>query len=184
MRPMLGCMNAEPTRESMAAPVPAQQQRNVDAIARVEAAILGERSSGEKLARGLIRRVGTPGSVMLHVVALSAWLLWNATAARAFDLYPFNLLALVASLEAIVLGLLILTSQNRLQHEADRRAHLNLQINMMAEMEGTKVLEMLDRLCRHVGVVGMSAELLDELTAETDPQTIARTVKASMPAEE
>jgi len=51
-------------------------------------------------------------------------------------------------------------------------------------MEGTKVLEMLDRLCRHVGVVGMSAELLDELTAETDPQTIARTVKASMPAEE
>ena len=181
---MLARMNAEPTRDSIAAPLPAQQQRNVDAIAKVEAAVLGERSDGEKLARGLIRRVGTPGSVMLHVAALSGWLLWNATIARPFDPYPFNLLALVASIEAILLGLLILTSQNRLQHEADRRAHLNLQINMMAEMEGTKVLEMLDRLCRHVGVEGMSAELLDELTSETDPQTIARTVKASIPAEE
>ena len=103
---------------------------------------------------------------------------------KPFDPYPFNLLALVASVEAIVLGLLILSSQNRLQHEADRRAHLNLQINMMAELEGTKVLTMLDKLCRHFDIESDASELLAELTADTDPATIVETIKTTMPAEE
>ena len=167
---------------------PNLQQRNIDAIARVEAAVMGERSAGERFARVVIRRIGTPTSVCVHIAFFALWVAWNAAARDRvivpFDPYPFNLLALLASIEAIVLGLLILSSQNRLQHEADRRAHLNLQINMMAELEGTKVLTMLDSLCRHFEIESGAAELLAELTAETDPATIVETIKTSMPAEE
>ena len=167
---------------------PNLQQRNIEAIAKVESAVMGERSAGERLARFLIRRIGTPTSVVLHIVIFSAWVAWNAAAHDGlgvpFDPFPFNLLALLASVEAMVLGLMILISQNRLQHEADRRAHLSLQINMMAELEGTKVLTMLDGLCRHFGIESGAAELLDELTSETDPATIVATIKTSMPAEE
>ncbi len=149
---------------------------------------MGERSAGEKFARYVIRRIGTPTAVLLHIAFFTAWIGWNATsrgvAVVPFDPYPFNLLALFASVEAIVLGLLILSSQNRLQHEADRRAHLSLQINMMAELEGTKVLAMLDKLCRHFHIESDAAELLAELTAETDPATIVQTIKTSMPVEE
>ena len=182
---MTGDMDRE-SSESPASPPPLQQ-RNVEAIAKVEAAVLGERSAGERGARWLIRKLGTPGSVAAHVVLLSAWIAWNAGlpgTVAVFDPPPFPLLALLASVESILLGLLILTSQNRLQHEADRRAHLNLQINMMAEIEGTKVVQMLDRLCRHAGIAGAAPELLDELAADTDPATIAASLKASMPAEE
>ena len=167
---------------------PNLQQRNIDAIAKVESAVMGERSSGERFARFVIRRIGTPTSVCVHIVFFALWIGWNAAARDRvvvpFDPYPFNLLALLASVEAIVLGLLILSSQNRLQHESDRRAHLNLQINMMAELEGTKVLTMLDKLCRHFDIESDASELLAELTADTDPATIVETIKTTMPAEE
>ncbi len=168
-------------------PASPSQQRNVEAIAKVEAAVLGERSTGERGVRWLIRKVGTPGSVLIHLALLAAWIGWNAGrpgGAESFDPYPFPLLSLAASIEAIVLGLLILTSQNRLQHEADRRAHLSLQIGLMAELEATKILQILDRLCRHAGIRGADPELIAELSADTDPGTIAESLKASMPVEE
>ncbi len=162
------------------------QRRNVEAIAKVEAAVLGERSRGERIGRWCIRTIGTPRSVVIHLAVFAGWIVWNGTRGRAwaFDPYPFPLLSLGTCLEAIMLGLLILTSQNRLQHEADRRAHLNLQINMMAEVEGTKVLEMLHGLCRHFGVESEAEHLLEELKSETDPEAIVASIKASMPVEE
>ena len=123
----------------------------------------------------------------MHAIFFLGWIVWNSgvfAPGRPLDPYPFNLLALIASLEAIILGLLILTSQNRLQHEEDRRAHLGLQISMMAEVEGTKMLQMLDSLCRHFGIEGGAEEVLQELKAETDPEQIVETIKTSMPVEE
>ena len=55
---------------------------------------------------------------------------------------------------------------------------------MMAELEGTKVLTMLDKLCRHFDIESDASELLAELTADTDPATIVETIKTTMPAEE
>ena len=168
------------------APSAPLQQRNIDAIAKVETAVLGERSAGERAVRWLTRNVGTPASVVLHGAAIAAWIAWNARlhgALPAFDPSPYPLLSLVASVEAILLGLLILTSQNRLRHEEDRRAHLTLQIGMMAEREGTQMLQMLNRLCRQADVAGADPDLLDELTSDTDPETIAATLKSSMPVE-
>ena len=167
---------------------PNLQQRNIDAIAKVESAVMGERSTGERFARYVIRRIGTPTAVGFHIALFAAWIAWNLSARAGgrvpFDPYPFNLLALFASIEAIVLGLLILSSQNRLQHEADRRAHLTLQINMMAELEGTKILTMLDKLCRHFDIESDAKEFLAELTADTDPATIVETIRTTMPVDE
>ncbi len=162
-------------------------RRNVEAIAKVEAAVLEERSPGERWVRTLIRQVGRPRSVLVHLIVFAGWILWNLKpwpGHPVFDPYPFNLLALVTALEAILLGLLILTSQNRLQHEADRRAHLHLQIAMLAEMEGTHMLQMLDRLCRRFGVETGANGSLDELTGPTDPGELVAAIKDSMPAED
>jgi uncharacterized membrane protein len=53
----------------------------------------------------------------------------------AFDPYPFSLLTMVVSLEAIFLSLFILMSQHRSGLQADRRSHLDLQINLLSEDE-------------------------------------------------
>ena len=161
--------------------------RNVQAIANVEAAVIGERSTGERIGRAIIKRIGRPAVVLIHLLVFAAWMLWNSgwvPGATPFDHPPFSLLSTVACLEGILLGILILSSQNRLQHEADRRAHLTLQINMMAEAEGTKMLQMLDAISMRLGIASPdTGELLDELKAETDPEAIVESLNTHLPAE-
>jgi len=65
---------------------------------------------------------------------------------RPFDPFPFTLLTTLVSLEAIFLTLFVLASQNRLTLEADRRAHLDLQVNLLSEQEMTMVLVKFSRL--------------------------------------
>ena len=56
---------------------------------------------------------------------------------------------MIVSLESIFLSLFILMSQNRSGLQADQRNHLDLQINLLAEEENTKMLQMLQALCEH-----------------------------------
>lgn len=163
-------------------------QRNIESIARLEQAALRERSTGEKIGRALIRTAGRPDVVALNIVIFTCWIALNGaglyTPSWQFDPPPYPILELVASLEAIMLALLILISQNRLQREADHRAHLNLQINMMAEMEGTKILQMLHALGRHLNVPGIPDDELAELVRETDPEHLAQSIKRDIIDEE
>lgn len=65
--------------------------------------------------------------------------------------YPFSLLTLIVSLEAIFLSTLILMSQNRDAHLSERRNQLDLQINLLTEQENTKMLTMLKQIADKVG---------------------------------
>ena len=69
-----------------------------------------------------------------------------------FDPFPYNILTSVTGLEAIFLALFVLASQNRLTRDTDKRAHLDLQVNLLAEREMTVVLRMLKELCEHFSV--------------------------------
>jgi len=59
---------------------------------------------------------------------------------------------MVVSLESIFLVLFLLMSQNRSNGQADQRAHLDLQINLLSEGEYTKMLQMMQALCAHHGL--------------------------------
>jgi uncharacterized membrane protein len=56
------------------------------------------------------------------------------------------LLTTIVSLEAIFLTLFVLISQNRMSREADKRAQLDLQVNLLAEKEATMILRMLQEI--------------------------------------
>lgn len=65
-------------------------------------------------------------------------------------------------------------TQDRMTRIADKRAHLDLQVNLLAEQELTTMLHMLHALCRHAGVrVGVRDERVAALLKETDIQTLA-----------
>jgi uncharacterized membrane protein len=55
-------------------------------------------------------------------------------------------------LEAIFLSIFVLLSQNRLTRQAEKRAHLDLQVNLLAEQESTIALQLLQRICEHLGI--------------------------------
>ena len=88
---------------------------------------------------------------------------------RPFDPFPFPFLTMTVSLEAIFLALFVLASQNRLARQADKRSHLDLQIDLLAEREMTAVLQLLQDIARHLDVqTTVTPEQLRDLMKKTD----------------
>ena len=71
---------------------------------------------------------------------------WLTVGVPAFDPYPFGLLTMIVSLEAIFLSCFVLISQNR-QAEKDRvRSNIDYEVNVKAELEVAHLHEKTDRL--------------------------------------
>jgi uncharacterized membrane protein len=106
------------------------------------------------------------------------WIGWNALPVLPhFDPYPFTFLTLVVSLEAIFLSSFILISQNYEMRVTERRSQLDLQINLLAEQENTKILQMLDRMARKLGVSEEDDPEVRVLEQATRPETLARQIE-------
>jgi len=130
-------------------------EHNIQLIAELEEKALATRSVGEKIGDAASRLIGSMPFVLFHLVWFAAWIALNLGAIpgiKPFDEFPFGLLTLVVSLEAIFLSLFLLISQNRMTRQADKRSHLDLQINLLAEAETTKILRMLEQIAGKVGV--------------------------------
>ena len=157
---------------------------NVARVAKLEADALGARSLGARCATGLIRFAGTTAFAAVHVVWFVVWIVVNmgvVPGVRPFDPYPFNFLTLVVSLEAIFLSIWILIGQNEMERLADRRAHLDLQINMLAEQESTAAIRMLQRISERLGIP--ADDTVDAaLAEETDVERIATAIDETVPS--
>ncbi len=71
--------------------------------------------------------------VYLHVLWFGAWIWYNIAAPFPFDPFPFGLLTLVVSLEAILLATFILISQNREAEISGLRSELDYQVDLKTE---------------------------------------------------
>lgn len=119
------------------------------------------------------RVAGSTTFIVFHAVLFTAWIAVNATR-LTFDAYPYALLNLVVALEAVFLTSVVLMTQNHMTRLADRRAHLDLQVNLLSEQELTAILHMLHALCTHAGVhVNIRDERVQQLLTETDIRKIA-----------
>ena len=93
--------------------------------------------------------------MILHVLWFGGWITVNAGGIPADSpvrSLPVSVLDDDRSLEAIFLALFVLASQNRLARQADKRSHLDLQIDLLAEREMTAVLRLLQDIASHLDV--------------------------------
>src|SRR6185295_12599703 len=123
---------------------------------------------------------GSTSFIIFHIIWFAGWILINLRlipGIRPFDPLPFSFLTLVVSLEAIFLTLLVLMSQNRMTKEADKRAHLDLQLNMLAEQEGTMILRLVKKISNHLGLEKDIEESIHPLEEETDVNQLANALK-------
>jgi uncharacterized membrane protein len=72
--------------------------------------------------------------VYLHIVWFTIWIVLNVTTRWRFDPYPFGLLTLVVSLEAIFLSTFVLLSQNREAARSDVRSEIDFETNVLSEV--------------------------------------------------
>jgi uncharacterized membrane protein len=155
-------------------------EENVNAIKSWDRALLLKRSAIERLSDRVTNVAASGASIIIHVIWFAAWTLVNAGLAPGvapFDPFPFPLLTMTVSLEAIFLALFVLASQNRLAKQADLRANLDLQIDLLVERELTAVLQLLNDISKHLDVdTAVTADQISDLIKKTDVKALATEV--------
>jgi uncharacterized membrane protein len=88
-----------------------------------------------------------------HALWFGAWILWNTGffGAAAFDPYPFGLLTMIVSLEAIFLSIFVLMAQKRESAIGELREEMSLQVALRLEEEVTKTLQLVAGLYTRLG---------------------------------
>ena len=139
------------------------------------------RSLQQRLADVITDFSGNMKFVYLHVVWFGVWIAWNLGlfGGKPFDPFPFGLLTMIVSLEAIFLATFVLISQNRISVDAERRTNLDLQIGLLTEHELTRVLKMLDEIQDHLGIAQDPGTDLEELEAEVRPEDVLEEIEAA-----
>jgi uncharacterized membrane protein len=145
--------------------------QNIETIVRLEQAAQRRRTFANRLSDGIADFTGTIWFVLLHLLWFGVWAGVNVGLIRivpAFDPYPFQLLCMIVSLEGVLLSTFVLIKQNRMGYLSDRREHLDLQINMLAEREVTRVLQMVEEIAKRLNVPmeGSARELVQDTPVE------------------
>lgn len=160
-------------------------RRNVEMIARLEENSLSKRNRRDRAADAIGSFSGSMSFVLIHVVLFTSWVLVNVVPVpglKRFDPYPFMLLSLAVSLEAIFLATFVLMKQNRMSKRADQRAHLDLQISLLTEREVTLVLQMMHRMAGQLGLKDdLPHDEIQQLSEETPIKELADELEAKLP---
>jgi uncharacterized membrane protein len=130
------------------------QLQNVKDIINLEKRDRIAMNMSDRIASTITAFSGSMLYVVLHVIWFILWILINtgSIGVRPFDPFPFNLLTMTVSLEAIFLSAFVLISQNKQAIQADRRAKIDLQVNMIAERENTKLIAMVAEIQQHLKI--------------------------------
>jgi len=111
------------------------------------------RTTTERLADLMTRLASSPLFLAAHALWFATWILWNTGVLGfdAFDPFPFGLLTMVVSLEAIFLSIFVLMAQSRESAIAELREELTLQVTLRMEAEVTKTLQLAAGLYTRMG---------------------------------
>jgi uncharacterized membrane protein len=145
---------------------PASVAQNVEKVIQVENETQRPRSRSEAVTDTIGGFVGTISFVIAQLVVFALWIVVNAGTVpqlAPFDPFPYPLLSSITSLEAVLLAAFVLMKQNRMVMVADRRDHLDLQVNLLTEQRATQIIQMLERLSTRLGVNQRQDETSREL---------------------
>lgn len=136
----------------------------------------------EKMADGLTNSFGTLGFLLSNGLFFVMWIVWNSGTVPLpeFDPYPFNLLTMVVSLEAIFLSIIVLMSQARAARLADLREEIDFHVNVKAEREITQLLFMMTRVEEKLHVPGVKDPELLSMLKVTDVDALAEKIAKEM----
>jgi len=129
--------------------------RKKEAIQSFKAKADAKRTTGDKIADWLTTSFGTISFLILNAVFFAVWIILNLGVLPnipPFDPFPFGLLTMCVSLEAIFLAIIVLISQDRGNRTAELREEIELYINTYAENEITKLMYLQTLLLKKNGI--------------------------------
>jgi uncharacterized membrane protein len=166
---------AEPSRD-MAAVL----RRNIEVMRAQREREEADAGPAVRLADRITRFTGSLGFVCVHVALVVGWVAVNlrlVPGVAPFD-PTFVILATVASVEAIFLTTFVLISQNRSAQLAEKRAALDLQINLLAEYEVTQLVKLTTAVAERLGLEPARQPELEEISQVIEPAAVLEELEA------
>ena len=153
-------------------------RRNVERVMALEAAEHEKASLADRIADAITAFSGSIRFVWINLALIGGWMVANRLLPPRdrLDPFPFPLLTLVLSVEAIFLAIFILMSQNRAAGISEKRGHLDLQLNLLSEQENTKMLLMLEQIGRSVGAEFDEGAEVRVLAEATEPEALSEQI--------
>ncbi len=146
-------------------------------IKSFEAKANSNRTITEKIADVMTSRLGSMAFLTFNALWFLTWIIINTgmvPLVKAFDPFPFGLLTMIVSLEAIFLAIIVLISQNRASKIDDIRDEVSLQITTIAEEEITKMMELQVLILKQHGIDVSEDKELQQMLEPTDKNRIEK----------
>jgi uncharacterized membrane protein len=160
-------------------------RRNVRTVREIEELAVADPSFADRAASLVSSFCGSIYFVLAHAVLFGGWILFNVLPGLPHvDPYPFTFLTMFASMEAIFLTSFILIAQNYAMRVSERRAQLDLQVNLLAEQETTKTLQLLEEIARTIGASRGRDPEVAALAEATRLETLAREIDKTQKEED
>lgn len=135
-------------------------------IQSFEAKELRKRSWSVRLADDLTSLFGSIPFLTFNTLFFIFWIMMNIGKINGLpilDPFPFPLMTTIVSLEAIILTLIVLMSQNRQSFISNLREEIDMQVNITSEREITKILQILTKIAEKQGIKLNDADLEEML---------------------
>ncbi|MBB5710575.1 DUF1003 domain-containing protein [Sphingomonas xinjiangensis] len=148
--------------------------RNIEVLTERRHAEAAQAGLQERIADKITGFTGSMAFVYLHLVAFGFWITANLGWIPGVPQWDpsFVVLAMEASVEAIFLSTFVLISQNRMMSAADRRADLDLQINLLTEHEVTKLAGMVRAIAEKLDVAQAQDHEVREIERDVAPEAV------------
>jgi len=137
--------------DTSTAPLGDGTHETIESVALLEREAARNLSAHQRWIERAASALGRPRTVYVIVAFVAAWTGLNIglnALGRAFDPPPFAYLDCLISFAALLMTIIILTADNRINIHDARRDRLDLQVNLLNERKISKVIEMLEALRR------------------------------------
>ena len=172
-------MSSRPTADDRAdeGELSSALRNNIEALRERREQEKRNASREEKLADAITAFTGSMRFVYLHLVIYGVWITWNLIPGIPHFDPTFVILAMAASVEAIFLSTFVLISQNRAQAATDKRDDLDLHINLLAEHELTRLIEMVSAIARKLEVRTGAEHEVAKISKDVAPEVVLKEIE-------
>lgn len=168
-----------------ASELPAHVEETLQTMAQLHAQHYSAATPLQKFLEKLTVQAARPSFTVAVTMLVFGWIAANLmlrdVGLRVLDTPPFSWLQGAASLTALYMTSLILTTQRREDQLASDRAQLTLQLGILSEKKTAKIIELLEEIRRD------SPRLIDRVDADADalstpadPKMVLKAIKENV----
>jgi uncharacterized membrane protein len=159
--------------------------QNVETIAALRAHAEEGVGVHQRTVERFTASLGRPRTLYVIVLFVASWIAFNVLASRigirAFDPPPFTWLQGLIGVGALLMTTMVLTTQNRQTKHIEQRAHLDLQINLLAEQKAAKLIALVEELRRDMPTVRDRVDpVADAMQEAVDPRAVLTAMEETM----